>query len=322
MDNTIIHNRTKQGAVFSQFIESFWPIKHIDVKNKEFKSTIDAMCIMFPRLKTNKNNQNNFTNFIKCEVARMMQINDSDTNVITYKNTKIYNDMCYGLEHEDSKLCLELDSKKMELELIDKQGYVIHTLPIVQDGKKITHFETRNNNQCWCAFDYNDTDNKFNKIHIFIQGKKTDAKDVLCQGFSSDNLEVIKFFFNTFTKVLTMTELNACCLNLHKSIDKIKNALDDVTNENILTNLFIETIQTTLQQHTGIKQYLDECGVKYPSKLNIDNGINKDKRENDNSAEQPKKQIDTQEPLYTLFCFDNDIVGIKKKGGGCGCCGW
>ena len=97
-------------------------------------------------------------------------------------------------------------------------------------------------------------------------------------------MKIIEYFFHTFTKVLTLPEVEDCCLLVNDIIKKeCDDNIDKINSIDTITKVLKDIQVQMLSKHPNIGKYLQKCSTQIPDFLKKslslqDDNVNDDKR--------------------------------------------
>ena len=140
-------------------------------------------------------------------------------------------------------------------------GKIEHTIKTENKAYKTqVYIETPNTNKFWCTLTL---DGEFIKIYIGGNGKPHNY-NISCTNIPTENMKIIKHFFHTFTKVLTLPEVKDCCLLVNDIIQQeCGNDINKICDINTFTRILKLTQDRMLEQHPEIAKILDKCPQPY-----------------------------------------------------------
>ena len=256
-------------------INNLW-FANISIKNNvpEAEHTLESLDSLFPHLKIKSiKNDQDYKNIITTEILRLIgQLN----NVSSYNSlTQLppYENYSYGLslnKKDNKKYILTYESDKTRTFLRKgfsnpSEGHIRHTIDTKNKAYKKVYIETPNINNFWCQLTLDGE-----SINIYINRDKAVLCDynISCTNIPTENMKIIEYFFHTFTKVLTLPEVEYCCLLVNDIIKKeCSDGIDRINNIDTITKVLKDIQVQMLNEHPNIRTYLQNCSIQIPDFL-------------------------------------------------------
>ena len=279
-----MQTNTLKKTNIDDIINNFW-FANIPIENKvsEVKHTCESLDGLFPHLEIkNITSNQDYKNIITTEILRLIGQLDNVSSCESLNN--------YGLSlnNKNNKtytlICESDDKKKTSLVKSFKNGSIKHINEMIETQDKAyktqVKIETPIINQFWCSLKLN---SEIINIHIGSNGKGHNY-EISCTNIPAENMKIIEYFFHTFTKVLTLPEVEDCCLLVNDIIKKeCDNDINRINNIDTITKVLKEIQAQMLSKHPNIRKYLEKCSIQIPDflkkSLNLqDDNVNDDKR--------------------------------------------